>query len=70
MSRKYDGWPIVVGMDTRAFKAARNDCNCRSEVNWIGAIVYVRSSGDFYKVIRGNNNCSLFFTINTTYFLF
>ena len=50
MSRKYDGWPVVVGMDTRAFRAAREDCNCKSEVNWIGAIVYVRSSGDFFKV--------------------
>lgn len=53
MSRKYDGWPVVVGMDTRAFRAAREDCNCKSEINWIGAIVYVRSSGDFFKVFTG-----------------
>ena len=50
MSRAYDGWPTVVGMDTRAFKTARESCSCESETVWLGAIVYKRSESDFLKV--------------------
>ena len=53
MNRAYDGWPVVIGMDTRAFKAARQSCNCNSEITWIGSIVYKRTNQDFLKVKEG-----------------
>ena len=53
MRRHYDGWPIVIGPDTRSFARLRRECNCNSEITWLGSIAYERSSDDFLKVLLG-----------------
>ena len=50
MKRLYDGWPIVIGPDTRSFAKMRQECNCISEITWLGSIAYERSPTDFLKV--------------------
>ena len=50
MRQWYDGFPKVIGCDTRSFAKMRAECSCKSETIWCGSVVYKRDTADFLKV--------------------
>ena len=59
MRKAYEGYPFLVGMDTRSFKRDRTLCQCENTPIWVGGIVYRRSITDFLKVRAMIDKCGL-----------